>query len=692
MNKIYLSGSVGASFWDEECFTVTDVRGQLEGMSGALTVHLNSGGGIATDGQAIYNALRNYEGHVTIVIDGIAASAASLIAMAGDEIVMPRGSIMMVHDPAQWGIEGRGTEQDHLAAARSLNVIANAYAAIYAARAGISTEAARVIMREETYFDGPAALDAGFATLADDALEAMPAAAFDYRLYARSPEGLREIAGTLTRHRSVASVFAMMTGSPNRKKGNPMRKKAKAATAATETENDEVELELDETDTTDTTEPVDEEQDPEAELEEDPEAEGDEEIDLVDEEDEGAQVAAIIRFATANGVPPAVSGRYIASGMNIKQVMALHPKKGTGMTKARPALARNHSARDERTTRRAAATEALHAQMTGAREVSAAARPYMGKGIVEIAADVSGQSRAPMRNYGQKSDILMNASHATSDFPAIFQNALNKVLLDRYDVLAPTYRLIAKQKNFRDFRPMPLVRSGDFPMLVPVGEGGEIKWGTFGESGEQAVIVPYARGITVSRQMMINDELDAISDLLGSYGEMIAYFEERTFYAAALSAKLADGNALFHASHNNLAGAAAAINRTSLSEGRAAMRKQKSIDGLSLNIAPSILLVGPDKETEAEAIVAEITPTEVGAFNPFSGKLKPVVSAEITGNAWYLLSERAPCWVYGFLEGQEAPRVRTEEPFGTQGFSMTVEHDFGFGAQDFRGGFKNNGA
>ena len=106
----------------------------------------------------------------------------------------------------------------------------------------------------------------------------------------------------------------------------------------------------------------------------------------------------------------------------------------------------------------------------------------------------------------------------------------------------------------------------------------------------------------------------------------------------------------------------------------------------------NILLVGPDKELEAEMLVAQVTPAQTSNVNPFSGKLTVVVSAEIPGNAWYLLSAANPAWIYGYLEGNEAPRLRTEEPFGRQGMSMTLEHDFGLGAADYRGAYKNNGA
>jgi ATP-dependent protease ClpP protease subunit len=102
MNELLLYGTVGSSFWDEECFTAKTVRDELAGLSGPITVRINSGGGIATEGQAIYTALRSYAGQVDVVIEGIAASAASLIAMAGDTITMTTGSIMMIHDTASW--------------------------------------------------------------------------------------------------------------------------------------------------------------------------------------------------------------------------------------------------------------------------------------------------------------------------------------------------------------------------------------------------------------------------------------------------------------------------------------------------------------------------------------------------------------------------------------------------------------
>ncbi len=103
------------------------------GRGADVTIRLNSGGGIATEGAAIHSALAAHTGRKTIVVEGIAASAASVIAMAGDEIVMALGALMMVHDPSGFTF---GTVSDHEASVRSLTALATAMAAIYSDRTG----------------------------------------------------------------------------------------------------------------------------------------------------------------------------------------------------------------------------------------------------------------------------------------------------------------------------------------------------------------------------------------------------------------------------------------------------------------------------------------------------------------------------------------------------------------------------
>jgi hypothetical protein len=372
--------------------------------------------------------------------------------------------------------------------------------------------------------------------------------------------------------------------------------------------------------------------------------------------------------------------------------------------------ARNGSAshirvdRDETETRRQAMGEALAIRLapSGAqrRDPSEAARGYMDLSIVEMAAERLGERRIP-GSFGGREEIVRRAFHATTDFPIIFEGALNTALAARYALAQPTFRRIARQRTYVDFRDHTTVRVGDFPDLLPVNpEGGEIKAGTFSESKEKTAVKAYGVRVDFSRQMLVNDSLNALVQVLNDRGAAVARFEDRTFYAMMFSGANADGPTLlttgrqvFNTTDKSKAGAGTAIDIPALSAARAALRKRKTKDGVELELSGSIILVGPDKETEAQQVLAPVQAQQAGNVNPFSGTLSIVVTAKITGNAWHVFAspDEAACFEWGLLEGYTAPRFRTDTPFGVQGVSMSLEHDFGCGAIDFNGGYKNAG-
>ena len=145
---LWLFGDVG-SFEGGDHFTATMVRDALAlHGAGPLTVMINSGGGFCSEGVAIHNMLKRHQANVTVVIDGVAASAGSLIAMAGDEIVVRRGSTIMLHDPAS---PSHGTAADHQRSFQTLDMIATEMAGIYAARSRKSVAEVRKLMVAETW-------------------------------------------------------------------------------------------------------------------------------------------------------------------------------------------------------------------------------------------------------------------------------------------------------------------------------------------------------------------------------------------------------------------------------------------------------------------------------------------------------------------------------------------------------------
>ncbi len=223
---LVLYGTVGGDFWSDSGFTDAEVLDALTELDGELTVRVNSGGGNAFMGIAIHNALKARDGKVTVQIDGIAASAASVIAMAGEEIVMRDGALMMIHNGS--GIT-MGTAKDHEKTIEALTRLDGEMAKLYAKRTGLEAKETKSMMDDETWMTGEEAMSKGFATKADSE-KALEAAMFDYRLYSRAPEPLRLMAST--------NKFKFQESGPQKTERTRFNSTATVTVAAAQGENE----------------------------------------------------------------------------------------------------------------------------------------------------------------------------------------------------------------------------------------------------------------------------------------------------------------------------------------------------------------------------------------------------------------------------------------------------------------------
>lgn len=193
--EIILSGTVGVRDYFDDGFTYNDVIGALAqvGRDANINVRINSGGGVATEGAAIHALLQGHKGRVDITIEGVAASAASLIAMAG-RTSMAAGAVLMIHNPSIWTSGDIVEHERTVAYLRSLN---SAYAGIYADKANKPVDDVLDLMTAETWFTADQAVEAGFA---DRALAAgpgasdLPVSAFPYAAYAHAPKAIMAMA------------------------------------------------------------------------------------------------------------------------------------------------------------------------------------------------------------------------------------------------------------------------------------------------------------------------------------------------------------------------------------------------------------------------------------------------------------------------------------------------------------------
>ncbi|WP_406549516.1 head maturation protease, ClpP-related [Cronobacter malonaticus] len=178
-NSISIFDVIGADYWGEGV-TASRIAGALRSLNGEdVTVNINSPGGDMFEGLAIYNLLREYDGKVTVKVLGLAASAASIIAMAGDEVQIGRGAFLMIHNC--W-VYAMGNRHDLAQIATDMAPFDKAMSDIYQARSGLDAATVDKMMDGETYIGGSEAVEKGFADsllsadeIADD--EESPAAA-----------------------------------------------------------------------------------------------------------------------------------------------------------------------------------------------------------------------------------------------------------------------------------------------------------------------------------------------------------------------------------------------------------------------------------------------------------------------------------------------------------------------------------
>lgn len=159
-NILYLNGTIAEESWFEDDITPALFRAELEKCSAPITVYINSPGGDCVAAAQIYTMLIDYPYDVTVKIDGIAASAASVIAMAGTNVLMSPVSMMMIHNPATVAM---GDHTDMEKAIAMLDSVKESIINAYEIKTGISRKELSAMMDSETWMDANKAVELGFA-------------------------------------------------------------------------------------------------------------------------------------------------------------------------------------------------------------------------------------------------------------------------------------------------------------------------------------------------------------------------------------------------------------------------------------------------------------------------------------------------------------------------------------------------
>lgn len=679
------------TFYDEiESGLASQVIAQLrQHQGGDVVVRINSPGGIVTEGIAIYNALKPY--NPICYVDGIAASIASLILMAGARRIGAENSIVMIHDPWTKAV-GNSAELRHLA-----ELLDKHRAAMLTAyqRTGIAAETLLSMLAAETWMNAAEAMRHGFLTEIAEPV----------RFAAHAP-------GSFARYRNTPE-FLLMPNTPQANQ-NPGQQPHNPQNP----------------------------QNPNPGQQQNPGP------GVQWPSDPGAMRQAL---QTGLSSPQVADAAYDAIAQSLQQrnasiVAAAEPHMHI------PGVARlvaKYTA-DPRATVEAFNTECLyavgawggspafsvmggdpprdlfassghrtfatpHGGNTAGDFVAAASDALVIRAGLNIAKphpgvrDLAGMSLTALASacvqrsgrsagFGDSPRNLIRAAMTTSDFPGILENSLNKSLRNGYEAEPGTFTMWTRKVDVPDFKPQSRPILGSVPDLLRVNEGGEYQNGALDDDKA----LPYAVGkfgriVSLTWEAMVNDDLGAFLRMVQGLGQAASRAEADEVYASfaqnsGAGPTMQDGTPLFHADHKNITANQSGIDADALSAARVLLRRQRAVGGGFMNLPPRFLLLPPEYEQGAEVLIAAAARAVSQGSDPklvaaWISKLEPVVEPRLPVGAFYLATSTDAVDTYerAWLAGENGPTIETETGFVNDVMQYKARHVFGGRWLDFRG-------
>lgn len=657
----------------------SDVARALEQAGGRdMTINLFSYGGDAGEGLAIHDILARYQGKKTVIIDGVAASAGSMVAMAGDRVVMPDNALLMIHNC--WSMAAGDAESLRTSAAL-LDTYSASYRQTYARKSGKDEAQVDEWMAAGagagTWFTAAAAVEAGLADEVSapvDVRASVPALPADR--FTNPPAAL------LKGWAALPSLSAEDNPKPSL---IPMTSQSQAGGApAATTESQPVAAAATEAVTV--------------------QAQAAQPVAASTEVAALRREADIRRCAASAGLAADVVQAMVDGGKPFTEVamdiVTAHAAVVEGRAGAAGHPARIQVTRDAGDSVMAGIGEMLHARINPGAEIGEAGKHYRGYSLMECVR-IFAESRGINTAGRSKSDLVAMAMHSTSDFPLLFSNLAGKSLTAAYEEEPHTWKPLARQRNLPDFKQASdLVLAADLaPELLL--EGGEYKKGTLQEAQATWKLATYARKVTITRQAIINDDLSALERTPEYLGRGFRRLESNLVWALITSNATVsvDGQALFAAGHNNTG--TGAIGIAGMNAAKKAMRKQTDISGVTVNLTPDYLIVPTDLEATALQFLyptgyAPAALTGQAGPNVYAGAMQLIVEPRLDGSAtqWYAASapSKLEGLVYGYLSDEPGPTITPMPERDPDGLTLLARFDFGCAVKDFRFIYRSTGA
>ncbi len=342
---------------------------------------------------------------------------------------------------------------------------------------------------------------------------------------------------------------------------------------------------------------------------------------------ERKRVAEIRRTVRAANLDASLAEKLEADGTSVEQTRKVVIDTWASQQAEVPSKTQIEITHDEG-DKRAASMEAALSARCGLTEWDERSKPFISSSLLDMAKESCTRSGHNITGMS-RSEIASRAMHSTSDFPLLLSNTAQKSLLAAYEEEQQTWRTLSRQRNLPDFKAVTELEIAGQIIPEPLLEGGEYKSATVQEQSGSWKISTYGKKISVTRQLIINDDLDALSRIPSMIGRGMSLFESNQVWALITgNAKLPyDSKALFHADHSNTG--TGAIGVDAISSARKKLRNQKDIAGNRVNIRPNYLIVPTALETAAQQFLSPIQPATTGDVNIFTGSLSLIVEPRL---------------------------------------------------------------
>nr|WP_272524482.1 ClpP-like prohead protease/major capsid protein fusion protein [Providencia sp. PROV201] len=610
-----------------------------------INLHIHSPGGEVFEGIAIYNQLKNHNATITVYIDGLAASMASVIAMVGDEIIMPTNAMMMIHKP--WGVSW-GDANDMRDYADLLDKVENVLIPAYMEKTGKTKEEIEAMLGEETWLTAEECVEHGFANTVIEPVKAMAS------LSSKRIEEFKSMPNSLknTLKNSLANPRNTTTSSA------PVVEPAPQSQNPTNTQQPDTAS-----------------------------------IQAQARQAEQTRMNGIKDlFAMFGGKHDSIMVECLTD-INCTVEQAKDKILDLVAKEATPTNTNNYGAHIYANNGNIVGDSVRASLMARAGyDETQADNPYNCMTLRELARMSLADRGVGVASYNPMQMIAMAFTHTTSDFGNILLDVANKSILQGWNEAEETFDLWTKKGQLSDFKTATRVGMGGFNSLRTVREGAEYKYVTTSDKKETIALATYGELFSISRQAIINDDMSMLTDIPMKLGRAAkATIGDLVYVILTKNEKMrSDNKPLFSADHGNTIKGGMDVD--TIGNGRTAMRKQKEGER-TLNIRPAFMLVPTALEIAAIQVVGSgsVKGADVNAniINPIRNIAEIITEPRLDINSdttWYMTSAKGTDTIeVAYLNGVDTPYIDQQEGFTSDGVTTKVRIDAGVAPVDYRG-------